>query len=400
MTQEKKTSLLPVTTSNVAIVVCAWPPLGGGIGNNAYYHAKELGQLDYDVSVFTPLAASASISKKSSQRDKFSLNYEKVWFKFGKAGFLFSLFGRLKDSDIIHLYHPFFGTDLIIGWFKKRHPEKKLILHYEMDPIGRGWQKIFFKLYFKLFFGWLVGLSDRIVVLSFDHGKNSYLKKHLNNDPSKYVEIPNGIRTDIFKPSEKNKQLRADLGIGVEDKVVIFVGGLDDQHFFKGVDVLLQAFKKLDFKNKKLLIVGDGNRRGDFEITADKLGIKNQVIFTGWIKNEELSEFYALADIFVLPSTESTESFGIVIAEAQATGLPAIVSNWPGSRQTIVDGQTGFLVEPRNVDDLKDKMEKMFSDDDLRIKMGKEATINSHKKYNWSEVIKKIDNLYKDLQNE
>jgi glycosyltransferase involved in cell wall biosynthesis len=322
-----------------------------------------------------------------------------VVLPIGKAGFMTSLFERLKAFDIIHLYYPFFGTDLIVLLFKILNPGKKLVLHYEMDPVGEDWKRHLFKIYLKLFLGYIVRWSDKIGVLSFDHARNSYLSKYLPEHLNKFSELPNGVNTNYFKPAIRDIELAEKYKIKDSDKVIIFVGGLDSQHYFKGVDILLEAFSKLRSKIKdiKLLIVGDGNLKKKYQSQAKSLGISEETIFPGWISNEDLPGYYNLSDVFVLPSTARTESFGIVIAEAQACGVPVVVSNWPGSRETLKDGETGFLVNPGDVNDLANKIEKLLLDDDLRKVMGEKGRIRAVELYDWKNVIDKITEVYSNL---
>ena len=110
-----------------------------------------------------------------------------------------------------------------------------------------------------------------------------------------------------------------------------------------------------------------------------------------------LADYYNLGDVFVLPSIERTESFGIVIAEAQACGLPAIISNWPGSRLTIENTVTGFLVKPNDSRALAEKLIFLLENPDLMKKMGEAAIKRVGEKYSWSVVIKEIDKLYQGL---
>lgn len=397
---------------SVAIIVCAWPPQGGGIGNNAYYHAIKLAERGYQIGVFTPNFSGISLSK--SGINFFNLP---TFLHFGKAGFLIGLWKQLKDYQIIHLYYPFFGTDLIIWLYKKVRPSVKLVLHYEMDPIGQGIKGVIFKLHIKMFLGGLVKSADKIGVLSFDHARNSYLAPYLLAMPNKFIELPNGIDTEIFKPLTADESLKRQYNIGSRDLVMVFVGGLDRQHYFKGVPILLESFKKMPknyFPNileegvqrgvlqelrgeAKLLIIGDGDLRKQFEDYARNLGVSDRVIFTGWIKNEELAKYYALADVFVLPSTDRTESFGIVVAEAQACGLSAVISDWPGVRTTIIDGQTGYLVKPGDVDDLTYRLTQLFNNKSLREQMGRSGTINSVNRFDWKKIIEQLNELYSNL---
>lgn len=377
----------------IAIVVCAWPPMGGGIGNNAYYHLKWLIESGVVAEAFTP-----DYGQKKDVSE-LPVNYLKTVLPLGKAGFMFGLLKELKRFDIIHLYYPFFGSDFIIWLFKKINPKKKLVLHYEMDPIGQGIMKLFFWLHVKLFLRPMINVSDRVGVLSFDHCKGSYLADFFRKQPEKFLEIPNGIEADFFSPGDKKEDLLAVNNFSVHDKVIIFVGGLDDQHFFKGVPVLLESFATISkkFPEARLLVVGDGNLKSKFKELAKSLNLGSKVSFVGWVNNDALPDYYRLADIFVLPSTESTESFGIVVAEAQACGLPVVVSDWPGVRSTLADGQTGLLVRPKDAQDLSNKLIQLLSDEDLCHSFGQAGRGRAAALYDWSELIKRIISLYEEL---
>ncbi|MFA5021440.1 MAG: glycosyltransferase family 4 protein [Patescibacteria group bacterium] len=397
---------------SIAIVVCSWPPQGGGIGNNAYYQAIKLAERGYPVGVFTPNFS--GLEPISGSAELFKMKTVCHW---GKAGFMFGLLKQLKAYRIVHLYYPFFGSDLLVWWQKRINPKTKLFLHYEMDPIGEGIKSWIFWLYLKLFLGRLIRAADKIGVLSFDHARNSYLAPYLQIWPEKFVELPNGVDTEIFRPLAKDAELMKLNKISVQDKVLIFVGGLDRQHYFKGVPILLSAFKMLpqhyfpdvldgevrrgrlqELRGEaKLLIVGDGDCRAQFESQAKKLGIADRVIFAGWVRNEALPRYYALADVFVLPSTAKTESFGIVAAEAQACGLAAAVADWPGVRSTIIDGRTGYLVEPSNADDLAAKLKLLLNDGKTCRAFGEVGRSRAIEKYDWSRVLDNLEKIYEQL---
>ncbi len=381
----------------IAIVVCALPPQGGGIGNNAYYQAKQLAKLGYAVTIFTPDYPGVN---KIANPD-FEIEYLPVTLTIGKAGWLLDLRYKLKPFNLVHVYHPFFGTDLVVKRFKRKHPETKVVLHYQMDPIGRGLTKLIFYLYFKLFLGGIIRRVDKVGVLSFDHAQNSYLKTYLAKYPDKFVELPNAIDTKIFKLGSKDPVLQTSLGLREQDKVLIFVGGLDRQHYFKGLEVLLRAVVQMEKSQQhlKLLVVGDGDLRAKYEKQVKQLGIAERVIFLGWINNNELPDYYRLADVFILPSTASTESFGIVVAEAQACGLPVVVSDWPGVRTTLVPERTGYLVKPKDDQELTNKVIKILSRPQLQADLARAAAVYAQK-YSWDIVIKKLLEIYAGLEKE
>jgi len=382
----------------VAIVVCAWPPGGGGIGNTAYLHAKFLQSDKYQVTAFIPKYHDT----RELQTQDYDYEYLPVAFELGKAGIMRGLYGRLICYDIIHLYYPFFGTDLVVYLLKLLHPEKKVILHHQMDPIGDGLKKIIFRLYMATIFPLQLSLSDKIIALSADHAEHSYLTPYYLRHREKFFIVPNMVDTDKFRPQAKNEQLLASLGLRPENQVLMFAGGLDSHHYFKGVDLIINSFASLrqKYPTLKLLIVGDGNWKSRYERQASELGIRSEVIFPGWVPNEDLPQYYNLADVFLLPSTDSTEAFGGVAAEAQCCGVPAVISNWPGSRVTIENNATGLWVEPKNQQDLSKKIDTLLSDDELRAAMGRAAAERAQSMYGAREqvgvrLVEMYDNLYK-----
>ncbi len=381
----------------VAIVSCALPPEGGGIGNNAYYQAVFLSRLGWEITVFTPDYPGI----KKINPSGFQIRYLSG-LTVGKAGWLFSLSKELADFQLIHLYYPFFGSDLIVARVKKKNPQKKLILHYQMDPIGQGAVKIFFSIYLKFFLSKLLEAADKIAVLSRDHAEHSRLAGYYFRRPEKFFELPNGISAELFSPGKKDPELLAELGLNQDDRLAVFVGGLDARHFFKGLEVLFKAAAELSrpWPKFRLLIVGGGGWLEKYRRLAKELGLADKVVFAGWVANQELPRYYRLGDIFVLPSTAATESFGIAIAEAQACGLPAVVSDWPGSRSTLEPFKTGLLVKPGRPDDLAEKIERLLRDRKLAEEMGERAGRQAREKYDWSALAEKISRLYKKLLNE
>lgn len=140
----------------------------------------------------------------------------------------------------------------------------------------------------------------------------------------------------------------------------------------KGVNQLLEAFLKLaaEYKCVKLLIMGDVDNEKSLNVELlNKAKNHPNILFTGRVN--ELEKYYAAADVFVAPSYR--EGFGLVVIEAEAMGLPAIISNVPGQIDAIVENETGISCEVRNADSLHDAMERMYQDSNLRIMMSQAA---------------------------
>ncbi len=375
----------------IAHVVCTFPPYKGGMGNSAFNFVKTLSKLGLDAKVFTP---DYGDGLNTLLEEKFNVERIKPLFKFGNAAFLPQLFCKLKNFKIIHLHYPFYGTAEVIMLRKLIFREKtKLIIHYHMEPTARGFKGLTFKLHRLLFDPILMRLADKITCASLDYIKNSSLKNYYLKNKSKFEEIYFGVDPGKFRFSNDDFRM-ADKKF----KNILFVGGLDRAHYFKGVDVLLEAVSKLKVKGCKLIIVGDGDMRLNYEKKAKNLGIADRVEFVGSVEDDKLPSYYQDCDIFVLPSINKGEAFGMVLLEAMACGKPVIASNLPGVRSVFKEGEHGLLVKPGDVNDLSEKITKLLTDDKLRNEMGLRARKLTEEKYTWNKVGERLNKVYRQVK--
>lgn len=180
-----------------------------------------------------------------------------------------------------------------------------------------------------------------------------------------------GVDLSKFDVSQKNawrEVIRSKLDLQESDVVFAFAGRLTAD---KGVNELLLAFLNIsaEFDNVKLLVIGrmDDGKSLDKELLLNAQKSKD-ILFTGNVDNIE--QYYAAADVFVAPSYR--EGFGLVVVEAEAMGLPAIVSDVPGQIDAINPGVTGVVCKVKDAKDLAQTMKNMLVDDE-RIHMGDAA---------------------------
>ncbi len=381
----------------IAEIVCSFPPYKGGMGKVALDNAKTLLSGGKEVTVFTPLY-DFGIKKIS---DRLSVKRLFPAVKYGNAAFLPQLFWHLGKFNVVHLHYPFFGSAEIVWFLKKIIKAKfKLVVTYHMDTLSGGWLGKFFKLHNKYLMLGILSCADKIIISSFDYADNSNIKNIKKKYPEKFVELPFGVDLNRFLPSEKPLELVDKYKIKKGEKVILFVGGLDKAHYFKGVPDLIKAFHKLgqNFKMPcRLIIVGEGDRKFYYEQIAFDFGLRGKVIFAGRIDDRHLPRFYNLADLLVLPSTTKGEALGIVLLEAMASGVPVIASNLPGVRSVVKNGENGFLVEPKNIDDLVVKMGKILKNKELAIKLGKRGREIAKEKYNELKIGKKLIEIFDSL---
>ncbi len=375
-------------------VVCTFPPYSSGMGFSALKQAKLGQKMGHFITVMTP-----NYDKNKDlldSVDNMKVIRKKPLFTVGKAGFI-NTSKIISDNDIIHIHYPFYFS-VLPTILSAKLKKKKILLYWHMNPKDSGLKGSFFEFCEKFILPIILKLSDKILVSTYDYFENGASAKSFIKFKNKIQELPFSVDINKFQPREKDPNLVLEHKLE-NKKILLFVGGLDKGHYFKGVDILLNAFSKLNQSEYKLIIIGDGDLKEDYKNLAKKLNINSNIIFLDNIKNDKLSTYYNLADALILPSINQGEAFGIVQIEAMASGVPVIVSNLPGVRKVLEDGITGFIFENKNIDDLKFKIENLFKNEEKY----KQMKINSRKrveeKFSEKIIQEKLQNIYENLFN-
>ncbi len=372
----------------IAQVVCAWPPYSGGIGNSAY-QIEQLLKDKHEVVSFTPTTL-------------------KPWLKYGHGAFLPQLLWKLRKFDYIYLHYPFFGAAEVVWLFGLFCPKKKIIIHYHMDVKNSSLFNKLLSIPSLSIRRSLLKKAELIVSASLDYVKNSQIKKFYQNNPKKFKEIPFGIDLIKYQPKLINKPTKNKIIAKAKDIIhhvndifikksrldLLFVGALDKAHYFKGIEVLLQALVILPSRNWQLTIVGDGDLKKNYQEKAKKLKIDKQVKFVGKASDENLVRTMQNSDLLILPSINRNEAFGLVLIEAMACGVPVIASDLPGVRSVFANYQQGLLIEPGSIDDLKQKLEFIINNEELRREMSLAARKLTEKKYSLEMMKSKLEEIF------
>ena len=378
----------------VAQVVSTFPPYHGGMGNMAYSYALGLSRMGHHVEVFCP--EFCKVEREISA--PFRIHRLKPWVEIRNSAFLPQLFSRLGGFDIVDLHYPFYGGAEIVYLMKLFKKNRfKLVINFQMDNFGKGITGLFFRLNAAHLTPLILRSADRIIVTSFDYAAHSSGAGTYADVPAKFTAIPPGVDIDKFEPGNKNILLMNKYSIRNDDRVVLFVGGLDRAHSFKGISFLIEAWRDLGLAKAKLLIVGQGDLRETYTCLAAEMGLKNNVLFADPVEDSQLPDYYNLADLFVLPSVNSSEAFGIVLIEAMACGVPTVASDLPGLRSVIREGKTGFLFETRDSQGLLNAIRRILAGSDLRAQMSIEARSTAVNEYSQVGIWKRLERLYQDL---
>ncbi|MDQ2960434.1 MAG: glycosyltransferase family 4 protein [Candidatus Dormibacteraeota bacterium] len=208
--------------------------------------------------------------------------------------------------------------------------------------------------------------------------------------PGDYRIVPNGIDTSRFRPHQRSLDHLRTPG----KKTILFVGRMEQR---KGFDILLEAYAQLRRRRDdlRLVAVGDGPQREGYERQVDSFGIPD-VLFCGRVSNEMLPNHYASADVFCSPALGG-ESFGIVLLEAMASGVPVLASAIPGFTTVIAAGKDGLLVPPRQPRVWAQAIETVVNDDDLSRSMIANG-LRTAQRYDWNRVAGEILDVYEQAR--
>jgi len=263
-----------------------------------------------------------------------------------------------------------------------------------MDNRASGLKGLFFMFYASYWLPKILGVADVLIASSLDYIAASDAAKLYEDQTEKWIGLPFGVDIERFQPQVKPADLFLTYNLDPQKPTLVFVGGMDSAHYFKGVDVLLKALllAKKNGSEFHAVLVGDGELREKYELTAQGYGL-DAVRFVGYVDADDLPRYYAMADVCVLPSTTRGEAFGMVLLEAMASGVPVIASDLPGVRTVAADG--GITVAPGNYTELAAALIEYFSTN--KSDMSRQVRTIVEEKYSWNAHAATLEEVYNKL---
>ena len=280
-----------------------------------------------------------------------------------KANFLGRILGRLS------------GHKKILGGLRSKYP----------SGIKKSWTLWLDRLTFGLSLGYVSNSQAAIDFLA-AHGY----------DRRKFWLIHNGIDIEPFyeRTGAEKEGLRRKYKVPLDTSIVTCVANLRHP---KGHVYLIEALPKLREAKEDLLLmlVGEGPLRVVLEELVRRLGLSKNVLFLGSVNRDKIPEVLAITDVFVLPSL--MEGLPTAVLEAMAAGCPVVATRVGGTPEAVSDGETGFLVEPRDPTMLAERIGQLLRDKDLRRRMGEAAGKRVEEHFSLDSMIKQYEALYKKL---
>ena len=233
---------------------------------------------------------------------------------------------------------------------------------------------------------------------------NSYATAKIARDLSGREDIqiiPMGVDMEVFRQATGGEALHC--GLGREGKTILYAGRLIE---WKGVEYLIRALPEVIGKHPeaKLVVVGSGPYKRDLVSVTETLNLQDKVTFLNAVSQEELVRYYSIADVFVLPSIVNdegeTEGLGVVLLEAMASGVPVIGTDVGGIPDIIRDQETGLLVQQKSPGDLAEKINRVFTDEDLRQRLSEKGHSFVMEHFSWPVIAKSYLELFRSVLQE
>jgi len=225
---------------------------------------------------------------------------------------------------------------------------------------------------------WFYSQLDQVFVNSEEY-RRCWVDRGI--DPAKITLFPRGLDLALFDPARREDAFWRRFGMKEGEIVLLYVGRISKE---KNLDVLACAYRRLKEEGfpVALALVGDGPYLKDLKESA-----LPGVCFTGYLQGMDLAKAFASADIFLFPST--TDTFGNVVLEALASGLPAVVSDQGGPKELIVPGKTGFITKSLDTEDFTNAVRRLVKEEPLRRMMSSNAR-RSVRERDWEVAFEKF----------
>ena len=380
----------------VTIISKEYPPhVYGGAGVHVKFLTRELAKrIAVEVRCFGEQRVSESnLSVKGYQA------WERMWEgsdrRFNSALSTFStdlsLVRDHMDSDVVHT-HTWYAS--MAGYMAKVLYNIPLVCTvHSLEPLRPWKEEQLGKSYHLSTWVEKVALESADRIVSVSQGSKKDILDNFNVDESRIRVIHNGIDLDLYRPVQTTSTRKA---FDIDGPYVLFVGRTSRQ---KGMTYLIDAMNMVDPGVHLVCCTSaPDTKEVEDEIAAKIAGQPRVLWINSLLREEQYVELYANAAVFACPSVY--EPFGIINLEAMACRTPVVASRVGGILETVVDGETGFLVEPANPQALADAINALLRDPNLSDRFGRNGRRRVEDHFSWSRIAEQTETLYRELVEE
>lgn len=378
-------------TLNILFVTSNFPPMDGGIAVFDYHICKELFAGGHKVIVVANRFQGCE--KFDREQDFYIRRLDGKIRPTSIEAIMNILYLTLKEKIDVILFGHFGSTHWLGGVLARK------ILRIPYFILVHGTE---FNVYFYMF-SRIDRWASRIVL---NNAKailvNSFSTKRLvesHGYPSEHIKIIHpGTDPESFHPLIDSTPLREKYCLNGEKIIMIASRLVKKKNHINLLNAFHNVVKKIP--NSVLLIVGQGEEEAAIRARIDKLKLNDYVKLVGYVNPTEMPRYYALCDVFIMPSKTvgyDYESFGIVYIEANACGKPVIAGRSGGIEDAVIDGVTGLLVDPENIEEISQAIIRLLTDQEYARKLGENGRRRVENELNWMAVGKKIEEILKTV---
>lgn len=305
----------------------------------------------------------------------------------------FQLYRFIKKNqfDIVHTHSAKAGVvGRIAAWFART----PIIIHHNHGNPFHRFQNVFVHKLFKLIEKFASLFCVKIV--SVTHTIVDEMVSNKIAPREKFRVIRSGFDVENFVNYDGSMDKSTRVRYGLTDSDIV-IGKIARFSKLKGHIYLLKAFEKVSHRvsNAKLLLISDGEMKDELIRHIKEHNLESKVIFTGLVWPEEIPSIISILDIVV--HTALLEGLPRVFAQSMLMGKPVIAFDLDGAHEVIVNGKNGYLIEPKNIDMLAEKIYDLASDLPKAKKFGEYAKNNIHDDFSIKAMVDNTDQLYKEL---
>ncbi len=248
-------------------------------------------------------------------------------------------------------------------------PKIVVCAHINFSPLGYFFKKFFNKNYMILTYGIeafgiksllkLRALKNSKMIITISNYTKEKLIQQISSIQPRIFIMANSVDGDEFKPQKKSDELLRRFNL-FDKKIILTVARLKKSEKYKGYDKVIECLPQVIkvVPNIAYILIGSGDDADRARELTHKLNLNNYVIMPGFVSDKELTDYYNLCDVFVMPS--KYEGFGFVFIEALACGKPVVAGNQDGSREALLAGGLGISVDPGNTNKIAEAIIKVL----------------------------------------
>lgn len=384
---------------NIAILTDNFPPCsGGGIAEWALGVAESLVAMNYKVNVLSRWRKQVGTSDHDQKDYELTCMFGRDWNTYRYWYVLYNLWKFLKKNPRCIVIATTWELGSPMVFLRRFFPQANLVIIAHGREVTKLKSAKELKTFEKT-------IRHAVLTIAVSRFTKEEILNRLSTNNSSVEFLPNAVNIDRFYPVKDFRTIQNKLGVNKRNKVILTLARVIER---KGHDTVIKALPDIIKQYPETIYVIAGPWKEPFyqklQTLIDDLDLREHVVFSSFVSDEDLTKYYSMSDVYVMVSREleksgDSEGFGITFLEANACHCPVIGSYSGGIPDAIEDGVSGYLIEPDDPKALSQKILLLFNDQKLRDEMAIRGRKRVEDNYTWQKItLKLINHIENSLQ--